>query len=154
MDDTFKIFVDQLRDGHVQEMHERLDPSFLDVHEEDLEFKKSVLLDGEAYSADHELILHWNISAEALVSCSICNDKVPVKIEIENFYHSEPMDEIKSAVYNFKNLLRETILLEVPPFAECQEGNCPQRREVEKYLKAPSENKSDEDEGFRPFADL
>jgi uncharacterized metal-binding protein YceD (DUF177 family) len=154
MDEAFKIFVDQLRDGHQQQIEESLTPDFLGIQERDLEFKKNVELEGEAYAADDELIIHWNIETEALVACSICNEKVPVSIKIDNFYHSEPMDEIKAAVFNFKDLLRETILLEVPPFAECNNGNCPRRKDVEKYLKPPSENQSEEDDGYRPFADL
>ena len=55
--------------------------------------------------------------------------------------------------YNFKNLLRETILLEVPSFAECEGGSCPKRKEYNKYLKESS-NEQSEDEGYQPFADL
>jgi cytochrome oxidase Cu insertion factor (SCO1/SenC/PrrC family) len=78
---------------------------------------------------------------------------VPINIEIDNFYHSEPLSEIKGAIYNFKDLLRETILLEVPSFAEC-EGNCPRRQEVSKYLKEPSDDQQDSEDGYQPFADL
>jgi uncharacterized metal-binding protein YceD (DUF177 family) len=154
MDEVFKIYVDQLRDGHEKKIKETLAPDFLDVQESDLEFKKTIELKGEAYTADQELILHWNILAEALLSCSICNGKVPVEIKIDDFYHSEPLEEIKGAIFNFKNLLRETILLEVPAFAECNQGDCPRRKEVSKYLKDPSQSQSDEEEGYQPFADL
>jgi uncharacterized metal-binding protein YceD (DUF177 family) len=154
MEEEFKIYVDQLRDGHEKQIRESLDPAFLDVHEPDLEFEKNIELEGVAYTAEDELILHWNIKAEALVPCSICNEKVPVEIDIDSFYHSEPVAEIKGAVFNYKNLLRETILLEVPPFAECNGGNCPKRKDVAKYLKTSLDNQTDEDEGYRPFADL
>lgn len=154
MDEDFKIYVDQLRDGHEKKIRETFAPAFLEVHEPELEFKKNVELEGVAYVAEDELILHWNIQAEALVACSICNEKVPVEIKIDNFYHSEPMSEIKAAVFNFKDLLRETVLLEVPPFAECNGGNCPKRQDVAKYLKTPSENQMDEEDGYCPFADL
>jgi uncharacterized metal-binding protein YceD (DUF177 family) len=154
MDDEFKIFVDQLRDGHEKIIHESLSPKFMDVHENDLDFKKNIELDGMAYTAEDELVLNWNIQTEALVSCAICNEKVPVAINIDNYYHTVPLAEIKGAIFNFKDLLRETILVEVPAFAECNQGECPKRQEVSKYLKEPSQDKTDEEDGYHPFADL
>lgn len=154
MDDNFKIFVEQLRGGHERKFNEKLSPDFLDINEEDLAFNKDIELEGVAYLADDELILHWDIRAEALVACTICNDKVPVEIHIQNFYHSEPLSEIKTGIYNFKDLLRDTILLEVPHFAECNGGKCSKRKDIAKYLKNRSEEESDQDEGYQPFADL
>lgn len=150
MDDIFKIYIEQLRDGHELEMNEIIPPDFLEVNEADLSFKKDVKLEGSAYIAEHELILHWNIHAEALIPCSICNEKVLIDIEILNFYYSEPVENIKSGIFNYKDVLRETILLEVPPFAE-HEGNCPKRKEIAQYLK---DNEDSEEEGYKPFADL
>ena len=152
MDDDFKIYVEQLREGRERKIHESLSPEFLDIHEDDLAFEKPVELEGVAYLAENELILHWDIRTEALVSCCICNEKVPVPLHIQNFYYSESLDEIKTGIYNFKELLRETILIEVPLFIECK-GNCPSRKEYAEYLKNPSESQSDE-EGYHPFADL
>lgn len=152
MDDVFKIYVEQLREGHEEEIHEILDPSFLDIQETDLAFSEPVKLDGTAYLAEKELILRWNIAAQAVIPCSICNGAVKVDIEIDHFYHSEPLIDIKTGIYNFKNLLRETILLEVPSFAECCEGNCPKRQEYKKYLKEVSDQSTEE--GYQPFADL
>lgn len=154
MEDEFKIFVDQLRDGHEIIIHESLSPKFMDIHENDLDFKKNIELDGMAYTAEDELVLNWNIRTEALVSCAICNEKVPVDIHIDNYYHTEPLSEIKGAIFNFKDLLRETILVEVPAFTECNQGECPKRQEVAKYLKEPSQDQTDEEDGYHPFADL
>lgn len=154
MDDDFKIYVEQLREGREKKIRETLTPDFLEIHEPDLSFEKPVELEGVAYLAENELILHWDVNAEALVSCSICNEKVAVPLHIQNFYYSESLDEIKSGIYNFKDLLRETILIEVPLFAECNGGNCPHRKEYADYLKEPSLSQTDEDEGYHPFADL
>lgn len=153
MDDVFKIYIDQLRDGHEEEIHETLDPGFLEIQESDLGFDQPIQLDGVAYLAEHELVFHWDIRTEAVIPCSICNEPVSVPIHIHNFYYSEPTREIKSGIYNFKNLLRETVLLEVPPFAECEGGRCPKRPLFQKYLKESSDD-SPEEEGYQPFADL
>jgi len=149
-DDTFKIYIEQLREGVEKPIHQELDPSFLDVHEEDLTFIAPVKLTGVVYTADDELIFNWNIQTEALVACSICNQKVEVPILITNFYHAEPIEQIKTGIFDYKELLRETILLEVPSFAEC-EGNCPRREEIARYLKEPEKGGP---EGYQPFADL
>lgn len=154
MDDVFKIYIEQLREGQEEKIHEKLDPGFLGIQEPDLVFDKPVELEGLAYLAECELILRWDIRTEGLVPCSICNELVRVPINIKNFYYSEPISEIKSGIYNFKDLLRETILLDIPAFTECHKGNCPKRQEYRKYLKEPSSQSSEEEEGYRPFADL
>lgn len=154
MDDIFKIYTEQLRGGHERQIHERLSPEFLDTQESELTFNKDVQLDGCAYLAEQELVIHWNIQAEALIPCSVCNEKVPIDIRIDNSYCSESLENIPSDVFNFKELLRETILLEVPAFTECHGGNCPERKEIAKYLKDPSKEGDNQDEGYHPFADL
>jgi len=154
MEDQFKIYVEQLREGQETEINEVLAPDFLEINEPDLAFDQPISLEGVAYIADKELILNWNIRTEALVPCTICNEPVSTEIVIHNFYHSEAMEEIKTGIFNFKSLLRETILLEVPPFAECNQGNCSARKEVAHYLKEPSEKETVDKEGYQPFADL
>lgn len=153
MDDHFKIFVDQLREGREHNFEDVLSPDFLDIHESDLKFESPIRLEGEAYLADTELVIHWNIQAEAIMSCSICNEPVIVPINIQNFYASEALENITNSIYCFKDLLREAILIEVPAFVECNQGHCVKRKEFNKYLKEPS-NSSEEEEGYHPFADL
>ncbi len=155
MDDAFKIFVDQLKDGETESLSEELPPVFLDVNEKDLTFRDPVRLEGEAYLAQDSLILHFSIHTEVQLPCSICNEVVKVPIRIENSYHAIPLEEIKSGIYNMTELLRENILLEIPLFAECNEGSCPKRKDLKKFFKTPKANDSeDADEGYKPFADL
>lgn len=151
--DVFSIYIEQLRGGIEEKIDETLDPSFLDIHEDDLRFTHSVQLSGCAYLADSELVLHWNVHTIAQVPCTICNEQIALPIKIENFYACEPVDEIKSGVFNFKDLLRETILLEIPHFVECRDGKCPKREEYRVYLKKSSDLPAEE-EGYHPFADL
>ena len=153
MDDRFKIYVEQLREGHEEKIHEKLTPDFLEIDDPDLVFETPIELDGSAYLADSELVIHWEIKTEAWIPCSICNEPVKIPIHIFNFYYSEPLAEITTGIYNFKELLRETILLEVPAFAECG-GSCPKRKEFNKYLKEASKQTTDQEEGYQPFADL
>jgi uncharacterized metal-binding protein YceD (DUF177 family) len=158
MDAHFKIYIDRLRFGKEEEIREVYKPDFLEIQEEELAFVGNVTLDGKVYIATDDLVLHWNISASALMPCAICGADVPIDIKIDNFYHSEPLDDIKSGIFDFKELLRETILLEVPQLAECG-GNCPSRKEISRFLKSGQkingeENGPEEDGGHKPFANI
>lgn len=148
-DDEFKIFVEQLRDGHTEQIDRQYSPAFIDVHEKDLKFESPVSIKGDIYLAGDGLILHFAIYTVAVIPCLVCNESVNVDIELGDFYHMEPLAEIKSGVFNFKDAVREAILLQTPPFAECK-GSCPKREQLKKYL---AEAKKKE-EGYRPFADL
>lgn len=152
MEEEFKIYVDRLRGGHEKKIDECLSPDFLDIKEADLSFEKEVILEGTTYLAEQELVFNFSVNTEALLSCAICSAKVPIEIKVKNYYHMEPLENLKSGVFNYKELLRETILLEVPLIAECANGNCPKRKEILKYLKTDSE--AVQEDGFHPFADL
>lgn len=156
MDEAFKIYIEQLRDGRTEEICEVHSPEFLDVQDDELQFTRDVNFEGQAYLADDNLIIHLNVEAYANLPCSICNEPVEVKIEIPNFYHLESQDGIKTGIFDFTQALREAILLEVPGFAECN-GHCPEREKIAKFLKvkpnASSESLGD-DEGYQPFADI
>jgi uncharacterized metal-binding protein YceD (DUF177 family) len=156
MDDAFKIYTEQLRDGHIEKINEVFSSDFIDIHERDLDFRDSVILTGEAYLADDNLILKLKIRTTATLPCVVCNEPLKKEVRIENFYHVEPLEEIKGrSCFNFKDVLREAIVLEAPAFAECLD-QCPHRREIKKYLKNPLPEKKNppEDEGYRPFSDL
>ncbi len=154
MDEAFKIYIDQLRDGHAEKISENLSPEFLDVHEEDLSFVDPVDVKGEAYLAENDLVLHLDIHTMATIPCAICNAQVKVPIAMKDFYHTLPAVEIKSAIYNFQEMLRENILLATPLFAECNDGQCPERAELKKFFRDEGSDKKSEDEGYHPFADL
>lgn len=153
--DLFNIYIEQLRDGQSEHLHVQQGPDFLDVHEKDLAFNSPCQIEGEAYLAEDTLILHLDIATQAVIPCVICNESVIVDIKIPKLYHVEPLDEIKSGVFNFQEVIRENIILETPQFTECHEGVCPQRKGIDKFLKKPNLNgEGTDDEGYHPFADL
>jgi uncharacterized metal-binding protein YceD (DUF177 family) len=155
MNEAFKIYVEQLRDGHAEAIVEKLGPEFLDIHEKELSFVDPVVVEGEAYLAENDLVLHFDIQTFATLPCVICNEAVKTPIKLENFYHTVPAEEIKSGIYNFQEMLRENILLTAPFFAECNNGQCPHRGELNKFFRdSDSPDGNSEDEGYRPFAHL
>lgn len=154
MNEAFKIYVEQLRDGHAEQIEEKLSPEFLDVHEVDLSFIDPVNIKGEAYIAENDLVLHLEVHTLAKIPCAICNEDVKVPISLENFYHTVPMEEIKTGIYNFQEMLRENVLLATPLFAECNQGQCPARKELKRFFRESDSSDKDSDEGYHPFAHL
>src|SRR2546430_7224066 len=98
MDDTFKIYVHRLKDGHLEHLAESLSPEFLDIHEAELAFHVPVLVEGTATVTDEMLVLQLHVETEATMPCSICNTTVQVKILMTNFCHIEPLAQIKGAI--------------------------------------------------------
>ncbi len=136
--DRFKIYVDQLHDGHVERVDESFDSAFLDTNEPDLQFKGPVSVKGDVYVAGNELVLHLAMSVLSIVPCTICNTPVEVEILLPNLYEVIPLTDIPHGIFFMQETLRQAILLESKTFAECNGGKCPQRKEITPYLNRPS----------------
>lgn len=130
----FKVYVDRLKKSPTEKIQEEVDSSFLEIAEEELAFPGTVRVWGDAYLADDHLILHLKAKTEAKVPCAICNELFTYPIEID-FYHTQPLEEIGGPIFDYTSALRESILLQVPPFSECHQGACPERNAINKFLK-------------------
>jgi uncharacterized metal-binding protein YceD (DUF177 family) len=151
MSDPFVILIDRLKGGHTQKIEGSFDPAFLAVEEPALRFTNKVMVKGEAYLTDAHLIIHLKASTQATMPCAICNRMIETDLKVDNFYHTEPIEEIRSAHFNFSEALREAILIELPRTVECNQGKCPERDVMAPYLR--SEKRSDKTTYF-PFADM
>ena len=160
MHEEFKIYVDRLKGGQNEEIDETVLPQTLGLKDEkEVAFPASIHIFGEAYLAEDHLILHLNISTKAMLPCAICNEKFTVPIELSNVYLSTPLSEIPGAAFDYASETREAIFLQLPVYFECHEGNCPERKFLNKYLKksssTPKPALGSEKEGANfPFADL
>lgn len=134
MGDEFRIFCYRIKEGQKEQIRESFSPAFLGVAEEELAFLAPVQVQGEAEFVEDTLVLHLHIETEATMPCAICNQKVEVKLEIPDFIHSVERSEIKGDVFDFTEVLREAILLELPYRAECNLNNCPERESISKYI--------------------
>jgi uncharacterized metal-binding protein YceD (DUF177 family) len=150
-DNLFCIYVERLRRGEIEKIDETFAPDFLEISEKELSFTYPVRVSGQVYIAEEMLILHFDIQTVATMPCAICNEPANVSIDVKGFYHAVPLDEIKGAIYDFREILRETILLELPILTECQ-GKCPQRTTLQNYFK--KESSPETKEGYRPFEDF
>jgi len=133
MEESFKIYIHHLKNRDHEEIEESFDPVFLEISETDLKFEAKVRVKGNAALAEDVLVLSLGVQTEASMPCAICNTFTTVPIE-KNFQFIEEISNIKNGVFNFKEELREAILLEVPQIAECHSGNCPERGLLKKYF--------------------
>lgn len=151
-----KIFVDRLKDGHIEKLTQEIPSDFLGVQEDDLSFIAPITLKGESYLASDHLIIKLHIETKISMPCSICNQPTELHIVVPDFYHAEPMENIRSSVFDYSELLREDILLQVPQFTECNKGNCPERDSIKGFLKKEKtqEAKAKTSPMHFPFSDL
>lgn len=149
MTEDFKIYIDRLKGGLVQKIEGAFDPSFLEVDEEELQFDEPVAVRGEAYLTDDHLVIHLSAVALAEMPCSICNKMIKKTLTVGNFYHTEPLSEIRDAIYDFRLALREALLIEIPNTVECNQGNCASREMIAPYLRREKRA-----ETYFPFADI
>jgi uncharacterized metal-binding protein YceD (DUF177 family) len=151
--DIFSIYTDRLAEGKEEVFSFAADSTFLEVEEEELSYTGDVQIDGKAYLAGHELIIHIDSEAQAVIPCAICNAPVVVPIAIKKLCLAIPAEEFTSGIFSFRGPLRESIILETPRYVECG-GNCPQRALMARYLKQEKDTGKDEGETYHPFADL
>ena len=151
MQEMFKIWVDRLKGGQVQKISRSFEPSFLEIDEKELKFRAPIQVDGEAYLADQHLVIRLKARTTATLPCVICNKMMDMELKVENFYHAVGIEEIANAVFDFAAPLREALLIELPNYFECREGNCPERESLAPYLRLSP--KTDAKKNF-PFADL
>lgn len=146
MQEAFKIWIDRLTEGRVQKIDTTFESSFLEIDEKELKFRAPVVVAGEAYLAEAELIIHLKAQTKATLPCAICNEMLDAELKVDNFYQSIELKEIEGAIFDFSSQLREALLIEVPTHFECCGGNCPERPKIKPYLREKQEH--------FPFKDL
>ncbi len=139
--------MESLSNGETQKISFQASPDFLDIQEKDLVFNAPVDIQGEVYLASQSLLLHLNAKTTAFMPCSVCNNPAPFPLVLENFYFTEEIENLPSP-FDFSEILREALLMELPFFVECNQGNCPERATAKKYLKEQQQ------EMYFPFSDL
>lgn len=150
--DTLKISIDRLGSEKKAHIKETLPPSFIEIHDEELQFKEPIVVSIDSYLAEDHLIAHLSASTVALLPCNICNALVPTPIQIKNLCITLPLSEIPGSEYDFSSEIRENILLQTPLFTECEQGNCPERAVLKKFLKTEESIEEPETDIHFPFS--
>lgn len=145
---AFKILIDRLKGGQVQKIDLHADPEFLGPDEPELKFQTEVEAKGEAYLTDEFLIVHLKASTAVLMPCSVCNEMIKIPLKVDNLTHTEPIEEIRGAIFDFSEALREALLIELPRTVECNGGKCKGRDLMTPFLKSQKERT------HLPFKDL
>lgn len=146
MAEQLKIFTQQLSEDARETINLTLAPDFLDLKEDELRASSPVKIEGEAYVLDDMLMVQLEVETTIEMPCSICNKMTKVQLENKNVVVSLPLSELPSSVFDYTDLLREEIVMLIPPFAECKKNGCPERASLKPKPKEPSQN--------FPFADL
>jgi uncharacterized metal-binding protein YceD (DUF177 family) len=143
-----KILIDRLKRGQSQKIDEQLEPLVLGPNEPELQFAFPVTVKGEAYIAETHLVIHLDAATKVLMPCAVCNQMIKVELKSLGFYHTEPLEAIPNAIFDYGEPLREALLIELPKTVECK-GSCPERPLIAPYLR--SEVRNDQ---YHPFADI
>lgn len=150
MKDQFKIYIDRLRGGEEEHFEKDVSSDFLDIQESELHFFCPIQIKGVSYLANDQLILKLGVQTKAQMPCSICNQMSDISISIPSIYFTIDIVEIKDKIFDFSTLLRDSILLEVPHFTECNEKNCPERKKIDLFLKKESKDHHFPFQGLQP----
>ena len=130
-----QIYIDRLKEGKEQLFDEEVETSLI-FEKEDSVSDKPLEVKFKAYLAGKELIIEFQkLKAVCLVPCTVCNETFESSVLLENTRVVLPKDSIKGAVFNPSSLVREQILLEVPAYAECGSGCCPEREELKRFVR-------------------
>jgi len=154
MNELCLIPIEHLQEGKSVPISENFDPKFLELNDEDLSFSNPIEVNGKAYLAEDMLIIQLDMKGGASLPCSICNKKVAVPFFMKNVYITKPLTDISAGKFSYKEELREAILLEIPAYIECNDGTCPERTTIERYLKQSSDTQKKEDDVYYPFKGL
>lgn len=147
------IYTDRLKDGRQESVSEQIAPTLMEIEEKELSFPEPIVVKGKVYIANDHLVMHFDIATTARLPCMVCNDFFTLNISIKNFYQTVALSELSSPQFNFSPEIREAILLQIPQYAECHQGKCPERQIITRFLKNPSKPAVDSTNNF-PFADL
>ena len=133
------FFLDQLQGGGEIAIDLELDPSFLELQETD-EAKacSSIVVEGPACLVDGFICLSVEATGSFRMACALCNEPFEYKVKVP-IRHQEPTDTMKQGKWNFTEVVREAILLELPFFPQCGGKECLHREEIQKYLVDPKE---------------
>lgn len=129
------IYIDRLRDGAKELIEENLPSNFFST-DENFYFTSLINMWGEAYLAGDHFVLSLEIKVDASLPCIVCNNWTPYSINIKNFLHTESLEKIKNGLYDYSDIVRDAIFLEIPAYFECDK-NCPERIHLNSYLTKP-----------------
>jgi uncharacterized metal-binding protein YceD (DUF177 family) len=155
MSDCCILLIEHLKEGKSSPIEEDFNPKALALGDSELSFESPIHVEGSGYLAEDHIVIQLDITGSAYLPCSVCNKPVNIPVILNNAYITKPLSDLSGGKLDFTEDLRETILLEIPSFVECHEGQCPERTHIEKYLKQPAITPNQQEEDvYYPFNGL
>ena len=154
MNDELIIYIDRLESGKSEEIDCKISPDFMRIEEQDLKFDQPVEVRGNFYTTPDHLIGNLSLKTYFKMPCSICDESISIPCIIEDYYITEPLENISSGLYYPHDGIREAILIEVPSFYECNNGDCPSRKIFAPFMDNLKEKKEETTKSYLPFKDL
>lgn len=147
----FEIFIDRLKDGEELAIDELLDPSCLDLAEDDeLTASSPIQVQGRVYAASDWVVIDAKVSTSVGMKCAMCNDPFTYAIELPRFFDEKEISTIENGKWDIQKELREAILLEIPFFALCNGDSCHNIAEIQQFIRTEQASKRGEN---KPFLD-
>jgi uncharacterized metal-binding protein YceD (DUF177 family) len=145
----FEIFIDRLKEGEELSIDEFLEPSCLELKDDDeLSASSPIHVQGRVYSASDWVIIDVKVNASVEMKCAMCNNQFTYAIEIPRFVYEKQMSTIEHGKWDVQNELREAILLEVPFFALCNGDSCRNIAEIQQFIRTEQTSKKGENKPF------
>ena len=144
MDSELVIYIDRLHQGKKYELNIVVDSSFMEIEEGFLVIGDKITIVGSCYLVEQEVHLCFTIKAPYKVPCKICNEWVAEELYIEQLHHQMPLTDIQGPSFDFSQIIREALLIEVSNFSECnhQQGKCKYREEVKHYFSSSNDSET------------
>jgi hypothetical protein len=125
MSEEFKIYIDRLRGGKTQRIEGIFPSDLLDIEEDGIRFNHPVKVSAEVYLAEDHLVIGISASTVVEARCACCNEFGQHPLIAPPQTLTEPLSEIKGAIFDFGPTLRSALLLELPIRIECRTNHCP-----------------------------
>jgi hypothetical protein len=145
MDFKLEIFIERLKNEETQIIQEEIPSYLLSLKDQEVSFSETVSLKGKTYLASDHLILELSVKAVAFLPCIICNEQTPFEIFLPSLHHAQELSEIPSGIFHYQELIRESLLLQLPAFLECHNNQCPEREVIKKFFKKEQFSKGFQD---------
>lgn len=148
------VLIEHLKSGKSVVIDEHFDSDVLALNDDELTFSSPIRVKGSSYLAEDLIVIQLDIDGIYHLPCSVCNRPVTIPFALKNTYITKPLSECCGGKIHFMEDLRESILLEVPSFAECNGKQCPERAQLAKHLKPHTQETSKQEDLYYPFDDL
>ncbi|MGR3973051.1 MAG: hypothetical protein QRY72_00500 [Candidatus Rhabdochlamydia sp.] len=135
MTEDLILFIDRLEEGQEELINHTLAGSFLGIHEEEIQTPHPVMIKGKASCICSFLMLSLEVSTVIVMPCSICNALTTVCLSNQDISYSLPLSDLPSSQFDYTELVREEIVMMIPQFTHCSQGNCPKREGINQYCK-------------------